>query len=167
MLKDNTKMMCLKTITHIFKAPKGPITQIYLQRNKVTETSQWRPSGETVQVGATHVLEEFGFIWLKTLELCKQHILVDEWQNAGASLFPVSVPCVHPPPSVSCCHMTGRCVSVINPQITTHWETEFCHSSPQAEQNGTGKCYLWQDCLRMYDLRDFKEVLVCYYSTQW
>lgn len=50
------------------KYPKIPAKKHYIK--EVIETSHWRPNGEIVQVGATHVLEEFGFAWLKTLELC-------------------------------------------------------------------------------------------------
>lgn len=133
----------------IFKHPrKDQDPHRNIQRRRRPKFLHWRSIGEIVEAGDTCVLEEFGFYLIGNIRAVQQHVVVDEWQNVGANLFPVSVPCVHPLPSVSRCHMTGRCVAVINPQITTHWETEFCHRSPQAEQSETGMCYFWQDCLR-------------------
>lgn len=97
----------------------------FLLKDPVAGQFQWEP---------LMYLRNLGFIWLIPLSSLQQHVVVDKWQNAVANLFRVSVPRVLPLPSVWHCHMTGRCVAVINPQITTHWETEFCHSSSQTEQ---------------------------------
>lgn len=57
-------------------------------------------------------------------------------------------------PPVSHCHMTGRCVNVINPQITMR---------SGIMQRRVGLCYLWQDIHRLVsNFKDFKEALVCY-----
>lgn len=64
----------------------------------------------------------------------QQHSVVDEWQKARVTIFPICVPCVHSLPSVSHCHMTVRCVDVINPQITTLGGAELCHRDPHTEK---------------------------------
>lgn len=148
-------------MAHILGALKGQITKKYLQKTLIFHQASGRNFSLKTQWWAcssgSHSCTWGIWIYLiENIRALQQHVVVDKWQNVGANLFPVCVPCVHPLPSVSSCHMTGRCVAVINPQITTHWETEFCHSSPQAEQSGTGMCYPWQDCLRLVcNFRDF------------
>lgn len=92
-------------------------------------------------------------IWMEVIEnirALQRHVVADKWQNVGANDLPVCVPCVHPSPSVSRRHMTGRCAAVINPQITADWETETCHSSLQTEQSGTGTCRVkWASVFEM------------------
>ncbi len=159
-------------VKNILEALKGPITQKYLEKTLHQANDLLRKFSLKTQLWArssgSHSCTWGIWIYLiENIRALQQHVVVVEWQNVGANLFPVCVPCVRPLPSVSRCHMTGRCVAVINPQITTHRETEFCHSSPQAEQSGTGMCYSWQDGLRLVCKR-FYRVLVYYCDdTQW